>query len=194
MIRWLLAILAAISSATATAPADRGTVVLPPIPEAMPAAEYTALLAITSTDGRCTVTTVGATVVAAAHCLNGAAGWTVDGDRAWQGPPVDWADPAAIPRGATLYGVGYPALTGRTPVGYTLAVLGTRTVQVGNGTVLVLMAYGDSTPCSQGASGFVAWVTIDDVRRPVGTMSVYSTQTRVTGLPEGQFVCGFAIG
>ena len=101
-------------------------------------------------------------------------------------------NPASIPRGATLYGVGYPAVTGRAPVGYTLAVLGTRTVVVGNTTVVVLMTVGDGIPCSSGASGTVAWTTIDNVRQPVGTMSVYSIDPAVTGLPAGQYVCGFA--
>jgi hypothetical protein len=194
VIRWLLVILAAISPAEATAPAQRAAVVLPAPPEPIPAADYDALLAVSWTDGRCTVTRIGPTTVTAAHCLNGATGWTVDGDLAWQGPPVNWVDPASIPRGATLYGVGHPAVTGRTPVAYALAAVGTRTVVVGNTTVLVLMALGEGVPCSQGASGFVAWVTIDGEARPVGTMSVYSTQQSVTGLPAGQYVCGFAIG
>lgn len=192
MIRWLLALIALIAPATPTAPAERGAVALPIPPAPMPADEYADLLTITWTDGRCTVTRIEATTVTAAHCLNGATGWTVDGDRAWQGPPVAWVNPASIPRGATLYGVGYPAVTGRAPVGYTLAALGTRTVVVGNTTVVVLMTVGDGVPCSQGASGFVAWTTIDNVRRPVGTMSVYSIDPAVTGLPAGQYVCGFA--
>jgi len=190
VIRWLLAFLAA---ATASAPAQRGPVALPTPPAPIPATELADLLELTWTDGRCTVTQIGPTVVTAAHCLNGAAGWTVSGDIAWQGPPVAWVDPALIPRGATLYGIGYPAKTGRAPVAYDLAALTRKTVRVGNGYVPVLMAVGEGVPCSQGASGFVAWVTIGGVAWPVGTMSVYATDPNVTSLPAGQYVCGFAI-
>lgn len=193
MIRWLLAILAAFSPAGAHAPAQRGPVQLPTPPTPLPTDDYTALLVDTWTDGRCTATRIGPTTVTAAHCLNGATGWTVAGDIAWQGPPVAWADLAQIPRGATLYGIGYPAITGRTPVAYALAALGTRTVTVGRDTVPVLMALGEGTPCTAGASGTVAWVTIDGQPRPVGTLSVYSTDPAVTSLPQGQYVCGFAI-
>lgn len=191
MIRWLLAILAALSPAGAHAPAERGRVQLPTPPTPIPAEDYTALN--TWTDGRCTVTRIGPSTVTAAHCLNGVTGWTVEGDRAWQGPPVAWVDPSRIPRGATLYGIGYPAKTGRTPVAYALAALDPRTVTVGRDQVLVLMALGEGVPCSQGASGFVAWVTIGGVARPVGTLSVYSTDPDVTSLPAGQYVCGFTI-
>lgn len=190
MIRWLLAFLAA---ATASAPAQRGPVALPAPPAPIPATELADLLELTWTDGRCTVTQIGPTVVTAAHCLNGAAGWTVSGDIAWQGPPVAWVDPSRIPRGATLYGIGYPAKTGRTPVAYALAALDPRSVTVGRDQVVVLMALGEGVPCSQGASGFVAWVTIDGQPQPVGTLSVYSTDPDVTSLPAGQYVCGFTI-
>lgn len=195
MLRWLLAILAVITGhATVTAPAERRPVVVPAPPAPMPADEYAALLAISSTDGRCTRTTIGSTVATAAHCLNRLDGWQVDGDRAWQGPAPDWVAPAAIPRGATLYAAGFPAATGRTSVGYTLAVLGTRTVTIGFTDQLVMMAVGEGIGCTPGTSGMMAWTTVDGQRRPVGTMSVYSIDPRVTGLPDGQFVCGFAVG
>ena len=191
MVRMWLAVLALLGSpATATAPAVRGQVQLPTPPAPLPADDYTDLRAITWTDGRCTVTQIGPTIVTATHCLNGATGWQTDGDIAWQGPPVDWVTAS---RGATLYGIGYPAATGRTPVAYALAALDPRTVTIGNTQQTVLMALGDGTPCTAGASGMVAWATVNDVRRPVGVMSVYSTNPDVTSLPAGQYVCGFAI-
>lgn len=192
MTRLWLAVLAMLgNAATATAPAERARVALPAPPEAMPAAEYDWLLTITATDGRCTVTTIGPTTITAAHCLNGATGWTTDGDRAWQGPEPDWA--TSIPRGATLYAIGYPAKNGRQPVAYTLAALGTQPVLVGNAVVPVLMALGDGTPCTPGTSGMVAWFTDNGAARPVGPMSVYSIDPAVTSLPAGQYVCGFAL-
>lgn len=194
LIAWLLAVLAVIAApADVHAPAERRPVVLPAPPDPLPAGEETALRAISWTDGRCTVTRIGATVVTAAHCLNGATGWTVQGDLARKGPPVEWVDPATIPRGATLYGVGYPAVTNRAPVAFALAALGRQTVPVGNNTITVQMSLGSGVPCSRGASGTVAWVTVDNERRPVGTLSVYSVEPETTGLPEGQYVCGFAI-
>ena len=57
----------------------------------------------------------------------------------------------------------------------------------------VLMALGDGTPCTGGASGMIAWVTINNEARPVGPLSVYSIDPAVTSLPAGQYVCGFAI-
>lgn len=191
MIAWLLAILAALGApADATAPAARGQVQLPTPPAPLPTDDYTALSADTWTDGRCTVTEIGPSTVTATHCLNAALGWQTDGDIAWKGPPVAWVQPS---RGDTLYAVGYPAATGRTPVAYALAALNQRTVTVGNTQQVVIMSLGEGTPCTAGASGMVAWKTVDNVRRPVGVMSVYSIDPDVTGLPAGQYVCGFAI-
>lgn len=57
----------------------------------------------------------------------------------------------------------------------------------------VLMTLGDGQPCTPGSSGMVGWVAIDGVAQPVGPLSVYSINPAVTGLPAGQYVCGFAI-
>lgn len=191
MIRWLLAILAALSPVDATAPAERGRVQLPAPPEAMPATEYDDLFALSWTDGRCTRTTIGPTTVTAAHCVDNKTGWSIDGDRAWLGPEPDWA--VNVPRGATITAVGYPAATGRTPVAYTLAALDPQTVTIVTGSFPVLMTLGEGIPCTSGDSGMMGWVTVDNVRRPVGPMSVFSIDPAVTGLPAGQYVCGFAI-
>lgn len=188
MIAWLLAVLLTISSpATATSPAQRGRVTLPAPPTAPgPPVDDT-----WSEDG-CTRTRIGPTVIAAAHCGT-PAGWQRAGDIAWTGPPVDWADPAAIPRGATLWAVGYPATAHGNPVAYTLAALDPRTVTLNGAQQRVLMALGDGTPCTGGASGMIAWVTIDNEAWPVGPLSVYATNPATTSLPAGQYVCGFAI-
>ena len=193
MIAWLLAVLLTISSpATATSPAQRGPVTIPtpPTTPAPPVAD-------TWAEDGCTRTRIGPTVVAATHCgrsTNDDIGaWSTNGDIAWTGPPVDWADPAAIPYGATLWAVGYPATAHGNPVAYTLAALDPRTVTLNGAQQRVLMALGDGTPCTGGASGMIAWVTIDNEAWPVGPLSVYATNPATTSLPAGQYVCGFAI-
>lgn len=88
---------------------------------------------------------------------------------------------------------GYPATAHGNPVAYALAALDPRTVTLGDGRQRVLMALGDGTPCTGGASGMIAWVTIDNEAWPVGPLSVYATNPATTSLPAGQYVCGFAI-
>jgi hypothetical protein len=139
----------------------------------------------------CTHTTLGETTVTAAHCRH--AGFSVEGDIAWTGPRPEWADPSEIPIGATLYSVGYPEATPGAQ-DFTLSNLGERTVTVGRQPVRVLMGVGDGVPCSYGSSGMIAWVTIDGAMTPIGPMSVFAVDPAVTGLPRGQYVCGFAIG
>ena len=143
-----------------------------------------------TTIGGCTLTRVDETMITAAHCHP--FGFTVEGDIAWSGAAPVWVDPASIPVGSTVYGVGYPQATSG-PQTYTLTYLGLRTVRVEGAPVDVLMAVGDGVPCTVGSSGMIAWVTVDNEMEPIGPMSVYSVDPAVTGLPAGQYVCGFAI-
>jgi len=175
-----------------TAPAERGRVAPPPIPDAMPAELVAELTARTITGVSCTRTRIGPSTVTAAHCVSSLE-WSVDGDRAHQGPPVDWLPAEQIPRGATLYAVGYPVGAPGAQA-FTLAVLGVRTVSTfPRGPLRVLMAVGDGVPCTQGSSGMVAFTMVTGEERPVGTLSVFATDPAVTGLPAGQYVCGFAV-
>jgi hypothetical protein len=139
----------------------------------------------------CTNTALGSSVVSASHCRQ--PGFTNDGDIAWTGPQPDWVDPARIAIGATVYSIGYPQANPGAQQ-FALSNLGTRTIMIGQTPQLVLMTVGDGVPCTRGASGMVAWVTIDGEMLPIGPMSVFSTDPAVTGLPAGQYVCGFAIG
>lgn len=163
-----------------SAPPVRQSVTFPPLPATVPAAE---VAQIDAWAAGCTYTHVGASVVTAAHCVG--SGWQVDGDRAWQGPEPEWAPP--LPRGATVWAVGFP---GGVRTTFSLAVLQVQTTPYGE----TLMTYGAGNPCTPGSSGAVGWVTVDGAVMPVGPLSVYSTTPSVTGLPSGQFVCGFALG
>jgi len=155
-------------------------------------------------------------VLTARHCLPWNAqqlGWNLSGDRAWHGPEPLWALSAEnMPRnmpaaGATVYGVGYPhagcvigadnICAENTPLPRTvfaLTVLHATVVPVAGRQVPVLMTVGEGAACSSGASGMVGWWTDEHgTARPVGTLAVYSVDPAVTGLPAGQFVCGFAL-
>ncbi len=91
-----------------------------------------------------------------------------------------------------MYGVGYPHATGRTV--FALTALHATVVPVAGRQVPVLMTVGEGAACSSGASGLVGWWTDEHgTARPVGTLAVYSVDPAVTGLPAGQFVCGFAL-
>jgi hypothetical protein len=191
MIAWLLSVLIAIvSSATPMRVAERGDVVLPSPPAVL--TESPTQVDAWREDG-CTYTRIGGSVITAAHC-GVPAGWQRDGDIAWSGPAVDWANPDVIPRGATLWAVGYPAARHGAAVVFTLAVVGVMNVPLGSGTQLTLMSLGDGIPCTPGSSGMIAWVSIDNEARPVGPLSVYSVDPKITSLPVGQYVCSFAIG
>lgn len=175
MFAWLIALVLAIVPATATMPAVR---LDPPAPFGL----------IDAWSAGCTYTRLREITVTAAHCTNG--GWQYAGDIATRGGLVDWADPAEIGSGAVLWAVGYPA--GRR-VEFTLTAIGSRVVNTFHNPQLVLMAKGVGVPCTSGASGMVAWTYLDGVLSPVGPMSVYSIDPAVTGLPAGDFVCGFAV-
>lgn len=181
-------ILAILAPANAIAKPERGQV-HPAAPLEQPA--LADLPADVWSDG-CTYTRLQATTITARHCVPWNAtelGWTVSGDRAWQGPPPLWA--GDVPRGATVWAVGYPHANGRTV--FTLTALQVQQVPVAGRLVPVLMTFGDGVPCGPGASGMVGFVAVDGVAMPVGPLAAYSTDPEVTGLPVGQFVCGFAI-
>lgn len=190
MWRVLLSLLAL--TAGNSAPAERGRVTPPPIPDAMPAELVAELTSHTITGVSCTRTRVGSTVVTASHCVP-ASQWTFAGDTATQGPAIDWLPVEQIPRGATIYAVGYPVgAPGAQP--FALAALGISTVHTFPRPQRVLMAVGfGPVPCGVGASGMVGWTMATGEQRPIGTLSVYSTDPAVTGLPAGFFVCGFAV-
>lgn len=158
--------------------------------EKLPADLSATIEAMVTTDRGCTLTRVGDTMITAAHCHP--YGFTVEGDIAWDGAEPAWVAPALIPIGATIYAVGYPQAS-PGPQTFTLANLGLHTVTVEGASVEVLMAVGDGVPCTTGSSGMVAWVTVDNEMVPIGPMSVYSVDPAVTGLPAGQYVCGFAV-
>ena len=140
--------------------------------------------------GGCTRTQVGDSIVTAAHCHP--SGFAVDGDVAWDGAKPEWVDPSRIAAGATIYAVGYPRAS-PGPQAFTLTTLGIRTVPMEGRSIDVLMAFGDGVPCTPGSSGMIAWVTLDNLMVPIGPMSVYSIDPAITGLPRGQYVCGFAV-
>jgi hypothetical protein len=91
-----------------------------------------------------------------------------------------------------VWAVGFPGLHGRTT--FALAVLQVQQVGTFGAPVAVLMTMGEGVACTQGASGMIGWVTINGTARPIGPLSVFSTDPAVTALPAGQYVCGFAIG
>ena len=190
MLAFLAALILAITTpATATVPAQRGQArPVPPTEQPAPAD----LDVIDAWSDGCTYTRIATTLLTARHCLpwNATAlGWNVSGDRAWHGPEPAWA---TAPPGATVYGVGYPHATGRTV--FALAALHATVVPVAGRQVPVLMTVGEGAACSSGASGMVGWWTDDTgTARPVGVLAVYSVDPAVTGLPAGQFVCGFAL-
>jgi hypothetical protein len=179
-----------LQSADAAAPAARSKVrAVLPSSKLPPELAATISAMVSPADG-CTNTVLGSSVVSAAHCRQ--PGFSTDGDIAWTGPAPLWADPSRIPIGATLYAVGYPqAAPG--PQEFTLSNLGSRTIMIEQRPQLVLMTVGDGVPCTQGASGMVGWVTLDGEMLPIGPLSVFSTEPAITGLPAGQYVCGFAI-
>lgn len=116
-------ILSIIAPADWTAPPVRGRVTLPAPPaDPVPASEAGL---IDAWHNGCTYTRIGATTVTATHCLVNRTGWSIDGERAWRyGPEPEWADPERIPRGATVWAVGYPLVgTVKPRITYTLAVL-----------------------------------------------------------------------
>lgn len=179
-----------IAAGDALAPAIRSKV-RAAIPAATLPPELAAeISAMVSSVGGCTNTLIGESVVGATHCRQG--GFNHDGDIAWTGAQPQWVDPALIPIGATIYGIGYPRATPGPQV-FTLSNLGSRTITLELRPQMVLMAVGDGVPCTTGASGMVAWVTIDGEMLPVGPLSVYSIDPAITGLPQGQYVCGFAL-
>lgn len=189
VLRFLAALLLA---ATATTPAAPGPALLPTPPVEHPTEADVPAAAVTG-DG-CTYTALDATTITARHCLPWNArqlGWNLSGDRAWHGPEPAWAG-STVSAGSTVYGVGYPHATGRTM--FALTVLHATVVPVAGRQVPVLMTVGEGAACSSGASGMVGWWTDDTgTARPVGTLAVYSVDPAVTGLPAGQFVCGFAL-
>jgi hypothetical protein len=177
-------------SAEAGAPAERSRVRVVVPSSKLPPELATTIAAMVSTSNGCTNTDIGSSVVSAAHC--GQPGFSTDGDVAWTGPQPEWADSARIPIGATLYAIGYPqAAPGAQQ--FTLSNLGSRTITIDQHPQLVLMTMGDGVACTQGASGMVAWVTLDGEMVPIGPLSVFATDPAITGLPVGQYVCGFAI-
>lgn len=178
-----------ITAASATTPAVRSRVRVTPPSTRMPSELVDTISAQVSAVSGCTHTLVGDTVVTAAHCNQ--PGFTVSGDIAWQGPDPTFADAASIPNGSTVYAVGYPQATPGAQ-SFSLSSLGLRTVTVNHKPVEVLMTEGTGVPCSYGASGMIGWVTIADQMVPIGPMSVFSVDPAITGLPAGQFVCGFA--
>jgi hypothetical protein len=143
----------------------------------------------TAVDG-CTHTVVGSSIITAAHCHP--AGFSTEGDIAWEGAKPVWVDPALISAGATIYAVGYPRAN-PGPQSFALTTLGIRSVPMEGKSIEVLMAFGEGVPCTPGSSGMIAWVTLDNQMVPIGPMSVYSTNPAITGLPAGQYVCGFAV-
>jgi hypothetical protein len=177
-------------AADALAPAVRSRVraTLPAIK--VPPEVVAAIGPMVSAVSGCTQTLLGDTTVTAAHCHQPS--FTVEGDVAWKGPRPVWVDPTIIPIGATIYSIGYPAAEPGPQV-FTLSNLGPRTIPFGLTPLRVLMGVGDGVPCTTGSSGMIAWVTIDNEMVPIGPMSVYSVDPAVTGLPKGQYVCGFAI-
>lgn len=181
MIAWLLAFLAFLAfisgPATATQPAQRLT---PPGP-------WTTINAWA--DG-CTYTRIDTATITATHCRPN--GYSHDGDIATTAP-VHWANPTTIAPGTPVYAIGYPAQQYGQRITYTLTALTARTVTVYGTPQLVLMTKGAGIPCTAGASGMIAWALIDGTYQPIGPMSVYSTDPTVTGLPAGEYVCGFAI-
>ena len=181
-------ILAIVAPANAIAKPQRGHVHPVAPVEQPPAAD---LPANVWSDG-CTFTLLLGTTITARHCVpwNAAAlGWTVSGDRAWNGPAPTWA--GDVPRGATVWAVGYPHANGRTV--FALTALQVQQVPVAGRVVPVLMTFGAGVPCTSGASGIVGFVAVDGVAMPVGPLAVYSVDPEVTGLPVGQYVCGFAL-
>lgn len=180
MIVWLLAVLLAlVGPATATRPAERLNPPLAP----------TDWASIDAWGAHCTYTRIGTSTVTATHC-GPPADWQIDGDIATSGP-VAWA-PVPAP-GTTIHAIGYPYDAHGKPVYYTLTALQPRIVNTFAWPQLVLMAKGAGHPCSSGASGMVGWVLIDGTLAPIGPLSVGSVDPAVTGLPVGEFVCGFAI-
>lgn len=194
MTPWALVslLLSIIAPADWTAPPVRGKVVLPS-PPAPPPSDTLALLDVWHNG--CTYSRIGTTTVTATHCLTNRTGWSIDGERAWRyGPEPEWADPALIPRGATIWAIGYPLVgTVKPRTTFALAALQPQVVYTHPQPTTVLMTLGTGQPCTPGASGMVGWVSIEGVPMPVGPLSVYSINPAVTGLPVGQYVCGFAI-
>jgi hypothetical protein len=178
-----------VGAAEAGRPATRSPVDAVLTEQKVPADLSATIGALVTTSSGCTVTLVADTMITAAHCHP--FGFTVEGDIAWDGAEPVWLDPALIPIGATIYAVGYPSAS-PGPQTFTLSNLGLHTVTVEGASVVVLMAVGDGVPCTTGSSGMIAWVTFDNEMVPIGPMSVYSVDPAVTGLPEGQYVCGFA--
>ena len=177
-------------SADAQAPAVRSRVRATLPARKVPPDVVAAIGPMVSTVRGCTQTVLGDTTVTAAHCHEPS--FTVEGDVAWQGPRPVWVDPAIVPIGATIYSIGYPVAEPGPQV-FTMSNLGPRTITLELKPLRVLMGVGDGVPCSAGASGMIAWVTIENQMVPIGPMSVYSVDPAVTGLPKGQYVCGFAI-
>jgi hypothetical protein len=178
-----------VTAASATAPAVRSRARVSVPTTKMPTELMLSISAQVSAVQGCTHTTIGDTVVTAAHCHQ--PGFTVAGDIAWSGPDPSWTDAAAIPMGATIYAVGYPQATPGAQ-GFSLANLGVRTITIEQQPVEVLMTEGTGVACSNGASGMIGWVTIDETMVPIGPLSVFAVDPAITGLPAGQFVCGFA--
>ena len=137
---------------------------------------------------------IGDAEVTASHCLNGGYrdGFLFDGDVATTAA-VDWVDVGSVPVGSTVWAIGYPFSLRPDRVEYTLSALHTQVVEVYGVPQLVLMTKGSGTPCLSGASGMIAWASVDGLLQPIGPLSVGSIDPQVTGLPAGQFVCGFAI-
>jgi hypothetical protein len=177
-------------SADARAPAVRSRVRATLPAGEVPPDVVAAIGPMVSTARGCTQTVLGDTTVTAAHCHQPT--FSVEGDVAWKGPRPVWVDPAIIPIGATIYSIGYPVAEVGPQV-FALSNLGPRTITFELQPLRVLMGVGDGVPCTAGASGMIAWVTIDNRMVPIGPMSVYSVDPAVTGLPKGQYVCGFAI-
>ncbi len=136
----------------------------------------------------CTATWIRTSLVTATHCFPGSE-YSSTGDIAIAGAAVEWADPEVIPDGAQVFMIAFPR-SAPGPQNFVLASLGLHVLQNGQ---TVLMAVGSGTPCGPGSSGAVGWLTVDNVLTPIGPLSVYSVDPKVTGLPSGQFVCGFAV-
>lgn len=178
-----------ITAASATTPAERSRVRVTLPSTKMPPELIDSISANVSAVSGCTHTLLGDTVVTAAHCKQ--PGFTVSGDIAWKGPDPTFAEASTIPNGSTIYAVGYPQATPGAQ-SFSLSSLGVRTVTVDHQPVEVLMTEGSGTACSYGASGMIGWVTINGEMVPIGPLSVFATDPAITGLPAGQYVCGFA--
>jgi hypothetical protein len=178
------------ASADGGQPATRRSVKPALTVQSVPTEVSAAIGLMVSPANGCTQTVLGASTITAAHCHP--AGFRVDGDVAWAGATPEWVDPSRIAAGATIYAVGYPRATPGQQ-SFSLTALGVRSVPIEGKSIDVLMTFGEGVPCTPGSSGMIAWVTLDNQMVPIGPMSVYSTNPAITGLPLGQYVCGFAV-